>query len=513
MFVQRVINALAPGYSLPSPAEKNKHKQVQSALKDTSHPHTPLSHYHTLGQAGGGEGGGGGRLGTHNYQNNVHNQHNLHQDASTVPTQPASRTTPVSNITTTTPPPTSSTTMNNQHQQQTNTIPPSSFSVASLTTTANNHADTHVSTITTINNNNNSNNSTVNTSNVLRTSIPFNNTTRNGGRFSLHRHYAMDKVVDDNGKSTPKELGKGGFGTVYSGTRVRDGAPVAIKEFDKERVPSWDVFNGQRVPLEISLLLRLSHIPQVIKLLDWVERVDSFLLILERPDPCQDLFEYVSERGPLPEEEARDFMHQVVTTILACHAAGVIHRDIKDENLIVTTDRNGRRILKLIDFGSGAFLRDQIYTDFDGTKVYSPPEWILHNQYQGVPATVWSLGILLYDLVCGDIPFEHDDQIVSAMVRFRHPVSAECQNLVRRCLCVQPSDRPTLEQILQHPWIHRPKELLTRSTSTRSVPVQSSTASTLATSPVGSLGSMGSSHSSGSLPITPRPSDRVASTL
>lgn len=325
------------------------------------------------------------------------------------------------------------------------------------------------------------------------------------------RLYRVDKTVDEKGKVVSKVLGKGGFGTVYAGTRMKDGAPVAIKSIAKDRVPAWGVVHGKRVPLEVALLLRVAHIPQVVRLLNWLEKEDSFLLILERPEPCKDLYEYVTARGPLPEDEAQDLMLQVVNIVMACHAAGVIHRDIKDENLLVTTDRHGRVTLKLIDFGSGAFfLRDKIYTDFEGTKVYSPPEWIVHNQYQGVPATVWSLGILLYDLVFGDIPFEYEDQIVTAKVLINIDVTPECESLIRWCLQVAPEDRPTLEQMLQHPWL-RLKDSLTRSISTRSAPAStpSLVPLTSVTSPVGSLGSVGSSHSSGSLPPTPRTQDRL----
>ena len=85
--------------------------------------------------------------------------------------------------------------------------------------------------------------------------------------------------------------------------------------------------------------------------------------------------------------------------------------------------------------------------------MYAPPEWIRCNRYRAAPLTVWSLGILLFDMVCGDIPFEQDDQICSAELNFRRPVSSECRDLVESCLRVRPQDRIHLTAILSHPWL------------------------------------------------------------
>ncbi|CAG5121222.1 unnamed protein product, partial [Candidula unifasciata] len=246
-------------------------------------------------------------------------------------------------------------------------------------------------------------------------------------------------------------LGSGGFGTVYSGFRRRDGLQVAVKHIQKSKVSSWTKLpNGMQVPLELHLLHRVQHVTGVIKLIDTFERVDSFVIIMEKPENVKDLFDYITEHGPLDENDARMFFTQIVQMVQNIEKCGVLHRDIKDENVLVDM-KSGQ--LKLIDFGSGTVLRDTDYDDFDGTRVYSPPEWICNRLYNGRQATVWSLGILLFDLVNGDIPFEQDEQIKAAQLHYKANLTLNCKDLIRKCLSIDPNQRPTLEQIIQHPWM------------------------------------------------------------
>lgn len=112
---------------------------------------------------------------------------------------------------------------------------------------------------------------------------------------------------------------------------------------------------------------------------------------------------------------------------------------------------------KLIDFGAATVLRRSQYSDFQGTRLYCPPEWFLHSLYLGREAAVWSLGVLLYNSLNGRLPFRNEKDICTAHLLgplpFFVPVSAEVKDLISKCLTFDPFQRCSLEAILNHPWV------------------------------------------------------------
>ena len=244
-------------------------------------------------------------------------------------------------------------------------------------------------------------------------------------------------------------LGKGGFGVVHAGIRKSDGMQVAVKEVTKEKVLEYTV--DDKVPLEIALMQQVSDVPGVIRLIDYFDMSHSYYIVMERFN-SKDLFDFISEEGPLGENLARHLFRQVLDTVSQCHHCGVLHRDIKDENILIDLQTHQ---VKIIDFGSGTYLHDAVYTDFEGTRVYSPPEWIKYRRYKADGLTVWSLGILLYDMLCGDVPYETDEQIRTGDIVWKDDVkiSPLAKDLIESCLRPDPEERITLSSMKNHTWM------------------------------------------------------------
>ncbi|XP_036446367.1 serine/threonine-protein kinase pim-3-like [Colossoma macropomum] len=255
---------------------------------------------------------------------------------------------------------------------------------------------------------------------------------------------------------TGEKLGEGGFGAVYEGRRVSDGLQVllAFQPGDEEFVQS--PVEPKAVPVEVDLLQMMNQPPickNIIQLIEWFDEPDHYILVLERPDPCMDLESFTDEfEGSIDEDRACAIMLQVLEAVCQCCKRCVFHRDIKAENLLINKDTSD---VKLIDFGCGDWIRKTGYKEFAGTLEYRPPEFLLEGRYHAKPATVWSLGVLLFRLVCGYLPFTLDEEIIDGLLYFKDGLSNECCNLIRWCLQHKPTRRPNLEQIKLHDWFRK----------------------------------------------------------
>lgn len=189
-----------------------------------------------------------------------------------------------------------------------------------------------------------------------------------------------------------------------------------------------------------------------IQLLDFFERPYSFYIVMERPDYSVDLFDILDE-GPLSEDVCRRLFRQLVETTIRCHNAGVLHRDLKDENILVNVLTKD---LKIIDFGCGDILtHDKVYTNYSGTAIFSPPEWLKFHRYKGASATVWTIGTLLFNMVDGNVPFTRKEEICNVKFNLNESVSPSLRHLIHSMLKLKANDRITLEGILKHPWMQK----------------------------------------------------------
>ncbi|KAM3726453.1 Maternal embryonic leucine zipper kinase [Dirofilaria immitis] len=251
------------------------------------------------------------------------------------------------------------------------------------------------------------------------------------------------------------ELGSGGFGKVRLATHLLTSQKVAIKIIDKFRIKKEDLC---RVRTELDALKLLSH-QNICKLYQCIDTPLKFFIVMEY---CSggEMFDYIVKKERLEESEARHFFRQLVQAIAYVHSMGFAHRDLKPENLLLTEDLQ----LKLIDFGLCAKpefgLCDFLHTCC-GSPAYAAPELIQGLPYKGHQVDVWSMGVLLYTLLCGCLPFEDDSvqklYIKIATGRYYEPdyLSPLSRNLLKSLLQVDPEKRITISELIVHPWINK----------------------------------------------------------
>jgi len=249
-----------------------------------------------------------------------------------------------------------------------------------------------------------------------------------------------------------KELGKGGYSVVYLAEHIKNGRKYAIKcamKYKKGRDRS------DRAWEEISVMSKLHH-PNVMRLKGWFEDKNNVYLVLQYVRGG-DLSSYLSRNMPSREEIA-DIMIQLVEAVQYCHDNGIIHRDMKLENILMTRDSK----IILTDFGLCAVRsHDEEYFDHEvGTTRYSAPELIQGYKY-GESVDVWGIGIIFFLLLTGRYPFDGSKRksiyrrIVNKRLNFdEYDLSEEEEDLLSKMLEKDPNYRIQLKDILYHPWLN-----------------------------------------------------------
>ena len=243
------------------------------------------------------------------------------------------------------------------------------------------------------------------------------------------------------------EIGWGGCGIVYDGERLIDGYQVAIK-----KVFTFKSNENNHIPNEIILMQKVQNIKGAIKIFDYFIKKNHYFIVMEKIQG-EDLYHFITENGPLSENLCRKMFQEIVKTIINFKKNNVLHLDIKCENILIEKETLST---KIIDFGCGCehdYKKDsnKIFTTFNGTHI--PPEMILHKQYQAESITVWSLGILLFDMLSGNIPFSSTYDICSGIIIWPNIVlSCEVCDLIKQCLNINKNSRIPLDRILSHNW-------------------------------------------------------------
>ncbi|XP_072740559.1 serine/threonine-protein kinase SIK2 isoform X2 [Ciconia boyciana] len=246
-------------------------------------------------------------------------------------------------------------------------------------------------------------------------------------------------------------LGKGNFAVVKLARHRITRSEVAIKIIDKSQL---DAVNLEKIYREVQIMKMLDH-PHIIKLYQVMETKSMLYLVTEFAKNGE-IFDYLASHGRLSESEARRKFWQILSAVEYCHGRKIVHRDLKAENLLLDNNMN----IKIADFGFGNFYKSgEPLTTWCGSPPYAAPEVFEGQQYEGPQLDIWSMGVVLYVLVCGALPFDGPtlptlrQRVLEGRFRIPYFMSEECEHLIRRMLVLDPSKRLTIAQIKEHKWM------------------------------------------------------------
>ncbi|CAD8066570.1 unnamed protein product [Paramecium primaurelia] len=257
-----------------------------------------------------------------------------------------------------------------------------------------------------------------------------------------------------------KVLGEGGFGKVMLGKHKVTGEQVAIKLIDSGKL--WNAEDIDLVFREAEVMKNLRH-NNIIKILNYYTLPNMQVVLIMEFLQGGDLVEYIQEKGGLSEEEARVIFRQIAEAIRYCHDKRLIHRDLKLENVLLTS--KAEKMIKIIDFGIATVSTNFTIDKVDrGSLSYMPPE-VVGGQATEIRSSIdiWALGVILYALVCANLPFtsRSDEQTIDNILKCNYTfpshliLSKEYKELVTNMLNPDQSERYSAYQILSHPWMQK----------------------------------------------------------
>ncbi|XP_075781340.1 serine/threonine-protein kinase MARK1 isoform X7 [Pelodiscus sinensis] len=257
-----------------------------------------------------------------------------------------------------------------------------------------------------------------------------------------------------------KTIGKGNFAKVKLARHVLTGREVAVKIIDKTQLNPTSL---QKLFREVRIMKILNH-PSIVKLFEVIETEKTLYLVMEYASGGE-VFDYLVAHGRMKEKEARAKFRQIVSAVQYCHQKCIVHRDLKAENLLLDADMN----IKIADFGfSNEFTIGNKLDTFCGSPPYAAPELFQGKKYDGPEVDVWSLGVILYTLVSGSLPFDGQnlkelrERVLRGKYRIPFYMSTDCENLLKKLLVLNPVKRGSLEQIMKDRWMnvgHEEEEL------------------------------------------------------
>nr|XP_020455757.1 serine/threonine-protein kinase SIK2 isoform X4 [Monopterus albus] len=248
-----------------------------------------------------------------------------------------------------------------------------------------------------------------------------------------------------------RTLGKGNFAVVKLARHRITKTEVAIKIIDKTQL---DAVNLEKIYREVQIMKMLDH-PHIIKLYQVMETKNMLYLVTEYAKNGE-IFDYLAKHGRLSEMEARRKFWQILSAVEYCHNRNIVHRDLKAENLLL----DGHMNIKIADFGFGNFFQPgEPLATWCGSPPYAAPEVFEGQQYEGPQLDIWSMGVVLYVLVCGALPFDGPtlpvlrQRVLEGRFRIPYFMTEDCEHLIRRMLVLDPSKRLSVVQIKEHKWM------------------------------------------------------------